>query len=67
MSDQLTRRQLMERAALGGAVILVPGWLAACGSSGKKAGGHVSHKLAKTLHLSVTAEGAAVDVRLARA
>jgi len=52
MSDQLTRRQLMERAALGGAVILVPGWLAACGSSGKKAGGHVSHKLAKTLHFS---------------
>ena len=51
MSDQLTRRQLMERAALGGAVIFVPSWLAACGSSGKKAAGS-SHKLAKTLHFS---------------
>jgi len=52
MSDQLTRRQLMERAALGGAVILVPGWLAACGSSGKKKAASSSHKLAKTLHFS---------------
>jgi len=51
MSDQLTRRQLMERAALGGAVIFVPSWLAACGSSGKKKAAS-SHKLAKTLHFS---------------
>jgi spermidine/putrescine transport system substrate-binding protein len=51
MSDQFTRRQLMERAALGGAVIFVPSWLAACGSSGKKAASS-SHKLAKTLHFS---------------
>jgi spermidine/putrescine transport system substrate-binding protein len=27
----LTRRRLLERAAAGGAVLLVPGWLAACG------------------------------------
>jgi spermidine/putrescine transport system substrate-binding protein len=51
MSDQLTRRELMERAALGGAAILVPGWLAACGSSGGKSANH-AHKLAKTLHFS---------------
>jgi spermidine/putrescine transport system substrate-binding protein len=30
----LTRRDLLERAALGGAVLSVPGFLAACGGSG---------------------------------
>jgi spermidine/putrescine transport system substrate-binding protein len=53
MTDQLTRRQLLERAAIGGAAITFPGVLAACGSSGTKAGGTtVEHKLAKTLHFS---------------
>ena len=55
MTDQLTRRQVLERAALGGAAITFPGILAACGSSGTKAGGgttSVEHKLAKTLHFS---------------
>jgi spermidine/putrescine transport system substrate-binding protein len=53
MTDQLTRRQLLERAALGGAAITVPGFLAACGGTSKKAGGATSsHKLAKTLHFS---------------
>jgi spermidine/putrescine transport system substrate-binding protein len=53
MSDQLTRRELMERSALGGAALLVPAWLAACGSSGKKKTSRKqSHKLAKTLHFS---------------
>jgi spermidine/putrescine transport system substrate-binding protein len=52
MTDRLTRRQLMERAALGGAVVFVPSWLAACGSSGKKSSSSSSHKLAKTLHFS---------------
>ena len=53
MTDQLTRRQLLERAAIGGAAITFPGILAACGSSGTKAGGTtVEHKLAKTLHFS---------------
>jgi len=54
MTDQLTRRQLLERAALGGAAITVPGLLAACGGSSTKAGGGttVGHKLAKTLHFS---------------
>jgi spermidine/putrescine transport system substrate-binding protein len=53
MTDQLTRRQLLERAALGGAALTVPGILAACGGSSRKAGGTtVEHKLAKTLHFS---------------
>jgi spermidine/putrescine transport system substrate-binding protein len=53
MTDQLTRRQLLERAALGGAAITVPGILAACGGTAKKAGGAASsQKLAKTLHFS---------------
>jgi spermidine/putrescine transport system substrate-binding protein len=53
MIDQLTRRQLLERAAMGGAAITVPGLLAACGGATKKAGGStVAHKLAKTLHFS---------------
>jgi spermidine/putrescine transport system substrate-binding protein len=55
MTDQLTRRQLLERAALGGAAITVPGLLAACGGSSTKAGGAAStgqQKLASTLHFS---------------
>jgi len=55
MTDQLTRRQLLERAALGGAAITLPGILAACGGSGTKAAGGtttVEQKLAKTLHFS---------------
>ena len=53
MTDQLTRRALLERAALGGAAITVPGLLAACGGTSKKAGGgSTSHKLAQTLHFS---------------
>jgi spermidine/putrescine transport system substrate-binding protein len=55
MTDQLTRRELIERAALGGAAITIPGILAACGgSSNKPSGGSttVEHKLAKTLEFS---------------
>jgi spermidine/putrescine transport system substrate-binding protein len=53
MTDQLTRRQLLERAAIGGAAITVPGLLAACGGTSSKPGGStVEHKLAKTLHFS---------------
>jgi spermidine/putrescine transport system substrate-binding protein len=55
MTDQLTRRQLLERAAMGGAAITFPGILAACGSSGSKAGEgttSVEQKLAKTLNFS---------------
>jgi len=55
MNDHLTRKQLIERAALGGAAITFPGLLAACGGSSTKAGGGsttVEHKLAKTLNFS---------------
>jgi spermidine/putrescine transport system substrate-binding protein len=53
MTDQLTRRQLIERAAIGGAAITFPGIVAACGGTSKKAGGGTtSHQLAKTLHFS---------------
>ena len=53
MTDQLTRRELLERAAIGGAAITFPGLLAACGGSSPKAGGGTTaHKLAKTLHFS---------------
>jgi spermidine/putrescine transport system substrate-binding protein len=53
MNDQLTRRELLQRAAAGSAVLTVPGLLAACGGSSKAgAGSTVSHKLAKTLHFS---------------
>jgi spermidine/putrescine transport system substrate-binding protein len=53
MIDQLTRRQLLERAALGGAAFTLPGILAACGgSSSKSSEVSTKHKLAKTLHFS---------------
>jgi spermidine/putrescine transport system substrate-binding protein len=38
MRAQLTRRQLLERAAAGGAVISLPGLLAACGGGEEAAG-----------------------------
>src|SRR5918911_3886967 len=57
MTDpQTTRRQLLERAALGGAALTLPGFLAACGGGGKSAattgasGG--KKQLAKTLRFS---------------
>ncbi len=34
MTKPLTRRQVLERAALGGAVLTIPGFLAACGGGG---------------------------------
>jgi spermidine/putrescine transport system substrate-binding protein len=55
MTDQLTRQQLLKRAAIGGAAITFPGILAACGSSGPKSSGgttSVEHKLAGTLNFS---------------
>ena len=33
MTRVLTRKELLERAALGGAALTIPGWLAACGGS----------------------------------
>jgi spermidine/putrescine transport system substrate-binding protein len=55
MSDQLTRQELLKRAAIGGAAITFPGILAACGGSGTSASGgttSVEQKLAKTLNFS---------------
>jgi spermidine/putrescine transport system substrate-binding protein len=55
MTDHITRRQLLERAAIGGAAITFPGILAACGGNGTKAGEGtttVEKKLAKTLRMS---------------
>ena len=38
MTPPLTRRQLLERAALGGAALTLPGFLAACGGGGRRDG-----------------------------
>ena len=53
MSDQLDRRELLRRAAAGGAFLSLPGLLAACGGSSSSSGSSGSdHKLASTLHFS---------------
>jgi spermidine/putrescine transport system substrate-binding protein len=53
MTDQLTRRELLQRGAAGGAALTIPGLLAACGGTSKAgAGSTTSHKLAKTLNFS---------------
>jgi spermidine/putrescine transport system substrate-binding protein len=51
MTDVYTRRQLLERAAAGGAVLTLPGFLAACGGSSSKSASS-SKELAKTLRFS---------------
>ena len=55
MTDQITRRVFLRRAAASGSILTVPGLLAACGS-GKSSPGATSdttsHQLAKTLHFS---------------
>src|SRR2546429_2509984 len=53
MTDALSRRDLLRRAAGSGALLTVPGILAACGgSSSKSASSESDHTLAKTLHFS---------------
>jgi spermidine/putrescine transport system substrate-binding protein len=53
MTDVLTRKQLLERAAAGGAVLTVPGLLAACGGTSSKSAATTGSKtLAKTLRFS---------------
>jgi spermidine/putrescine transport system substrate-binding protein len=58
MNRSLTRKQLLERAALGGAALTLPGFLAACGSSGGEAAattaaaGGGSKRLADVLRFS---------------
>jgi len=51
MTDVLTRRALLRRAAASGAFLTVPGVLAACGGSSSKSSGS-DHTLAKTLRFS---------------
>ena len=48
----ITRRQLLGRAALGGAVLTIPGFLAACGGSSAKKAVSSTHTLAKTLRFA---------------
>jgi spermidine/putrescine transport system substrate-binding protein len=56
MTDQLTRLELLRRAALGGTVLTMPGILAACGGDGdEETGGSTStaqKELADTLRFS---------------
>jgi spermidine/putrescine transport system substrate-binding protein len=53
MTDVLTRRALLRRAAASGAFLTVPGVLAACGGSSSKSSSSGSdHTLAKTLNFS---------------
>jgi spermidine/putrescine transport system substrate-binding protein len=54
MTDSLTRLQLLRRGAAGGAMLTLPGVLAACGGSSKSAATTSGGKqtLAKTLHFS---------------
>jgi spermidine/putrescine transport system substrate-binding protein len=53
MTDVLTRRDLLRRAAASGAFLTVPGVLAACGGSSSKSSSSSSdHTLAKTLRFS---------------
>ena len=53
MTDVLSRRQLLRRAAAGGAFLTVPGVLAACGGTSKKAASTTANKtLARTLRFS---------------
>jgi len=53
MTDVLTRRALLRRAAASGAFLTVPGVLAACGGSSSKSSSSGSdHTLAKTLRFS---------------
>jgi spermidine/putrescine transport system substrate-binding protein len=54
MTDHLTRRELLRRAAAGGTIRTLPGLLAACGGATKGAAGtgSSSKQLAKTLEFS---------------
>jgi spermidine/putrescine transport system substrate-binding protein len=60
MTRPITRRRLLERAALGGAALTLPAWLAACGGDGiegsgdtaTEGSGGVDRTLANTLVIS---------------
>src|SRR5207247_7549699 len=65
MTDVYTRRQLLERAAAGGAVLTLPGFLAACGGSSSKSSSS-SHELGKTLRFSSWTLYIAIDEKTKR-
>jgi spermidine/putrescine transport system substrate-binding protein len=54
MTDRITRRTFVRRAAASGSLLTVPGLLAACGGGGGGGGGGgtTANQLAKTLHFS---------------
>jgi spermidine/putrescine transport system substrate-binding protein len=56
MTDRITRKVFLRRAAATGSILTVPGLLAACGGGGSSPGATggttVAPKLAKTLHFS---------------
>ncbi|HET8751236.1 MAG TPA: spermidine/putrescine ABC transporter substrate-binding protein [Gaiellaceae bacterium] len=56
MTDQITRKVFLRRAAASGTILTVPGLLAACGGGGSSPGASggttVAKQLAKTLHFS---------------
>jgi spermidine/putrescine transport system substrate-binding protein len=54
MTDRISRKVFLRRAAASGSILTVPGLLAACGGGGGGGGGGstVANKLAKTLHFS---------------
>jgi spermidine/putrescine transport system substrate-binding protein len=56
MTDRISRRVFLRRAAASGSILTVPGLLAACGGGGSSPGASggttVAPKLAKTLHFS---------------
>ena len=55
MTDRITRKTFIRRAAASGSLLTVPGLLAACGGGGGGGGtsaGGTTQQLAKTLHFS---------------
>jgi spermidine/putrescine transport system substrate-binding protein len=55
MTDRITRRTFVRRAAASGSILTVPGLLAACGGGGGggvTSSGATTQQLAKTLHFS---------------
>jgi spermidine/putrescine transport system substrate-binding protein len=55
MTDRITRKTFIRRAAASGSILTVPGLLAACGGGGGGGGtssGATTQQLAKTLHFS---------------
>jgi spermidine/putrescine transport system substrate-binding protein len=55
MTDRITRRTFVRRAAASGSILTVPGLLAACGGGGgggATSSGATTQQLAKTLHFS---------------